>query len=70
MKQQAVQLLQQVVDLSEEQLLQLIEIPPSREKGDIAFPCFQLAKVLRKAPPQIAQELVEKLEAEDLLSLA
>lgn len=68
MKQQAVQLLKQVVDLSEEQLLQLIEIPPSREKGDIAFPCFQLAKVLRKAPPQIAQELVEKLEVEDLLS--
>jgi arginyl-tRNA synthetase len=66
MKQQAIQLLKQVVDLSEEQLQQLIEIPPSRDKGDIAFPCFQLAKELRKAPPQIAQDLVEKLESKDL----
>jgi arginyl-tRNA synthetase len=66
MKQQAVKILKQVVDLPEEELLNLLETPPSREQGDIAFPCFQLAKVLRKAPPQIAQELVQKLENEDL----
>jgi arginyl-tRNA synthetase len=66
MKQQAVKLLKRVVDLPEEQLSNLLETPPTREKGDIAFPCFQLAKVLRKAPPQIAQELVQKLETEDL----
>jgi arginyl-tRNA synthetase len=66
MKQQAVQLLKRVVDLSEDQLLNLLETPPTREQGDVAFPCFQLAKVLRKAPPQIAEELVQKLQTEEL----
>ena len=33
------------------------ETPPSPDKGDIALPCFKLAKSLRKAPPAIAAEL-------------
>jgi arginyl-tRNA synthetase len=41
----------------------LIEIPPNPAMGDFAFPCFSLAKVYRKAPPVIAGELAEKLEA-------
>ncbi len=44
-----------------EECAEYIEIPPQRELGDFAFPCFKLAKVLRKAPPVIAQELKEKL---------
>ena len=31
--------------------------PPDPALGDLAFPCFKLAKALRKAPPQIAAEL-------------
>ncbi len=48
-------------DLNEEQLQGLIEIPPQREMGDYAFPCFALAKTLRKAPPVIASELAASL---------
>jgi arginyl-tRNA synthetase len=66
MKEQVVRILKEVVDIPEEQLLLLLETPPSREKGDIAFPCFQLAKLLRKAPPQIAQELKEKIQGLDI----
>ena len=33
--------------------------------GDYAFPCFNLAKTLRKAPPIIANEIKEKLELDD-----
>ena len=40
-----------------EELESAIEIPPSPEMGDFAFPCFRLAKTLKKAPPAIAQEL-------------
>lgn len=47
------------MDLDE--ILSLIEIPPDRDMGDFAFPCFKLAKAFRKAPPIIAQELSEKL---------
>ena len=38
-----------------------IEIPKDRSHGDLAFPCFMLAKLERKPPQQIAQELAEKL---------
>ncbi len=38
-----------------------IEVPPNPELGDFAFPCFKLAKELRKAPPVIAAELKDKL---------
>ena len=47
------------VDLDIEEL---IEVPPQREMGDYAFPCFQLARFLRKSPVKIAEELVEKLD--------
>ncbi len=39
----------------------LIEVPPDPEMGDYAMPCFVLAKRLRKAPNQIASELVQKI---------
>ena len=34
-----------------------IEVPPSPELGDYAFPCFRLAKQMRKSPIEIATEL-------------
>lgn len=40
----------------------LIEKPKFEEQGDLAFPCFTLAKELRKAPNIIAQELAEKID--------
>ena len=44
-----------------------IEIPPDSNMGDYAFPCFRLAKELKKAPPAIAMELKEKIKLEDNL---
>lgn len=41
----------------------LMAVPPNPEMGDIAFPCFSLAKQLRKAPQAIAAELREKLSS-------
>ncbi|MBR0081514.1 MAG: arginine--tRNA ligase [Clostridia bacterium] len=37
------------------------EVPKNPEMGDLAFPCFRLAKTLRKAPPLIAASLKEQL---------
>lgn len=45
-----------------------IEVPSKAEMGDYAFPCFKLAKVLRKAPPLIAQELLEKIEKPEFVN--
>ncbi|MFV0504693.1 MAG: arginine--tRNA ligase [Lachnospirales bacterium] len=38
-----------------------IEIPSNIEMGDFAFPCFRLAKELKKAPNLIAEEVLEKI---------
>ncbi|MEM7235191.1 MAG: arginine--tRNA ligase, partial [Planctomycetota bacterium] len=45
--------------------------PPKANLGDFAFPCFTLAKQLKKAPPQIAADIAEKISGEsNLLSSA
>lgn len=44
-----------------------IETPPNPEMGDFAFPCFKLAKELKKAPPAIAAELKEQLTTDEVI---
>lgn len=44
-----------------------IEVPPEEKLGDLAFPCFPLAKVLRKAPPLIAKDIAEKFEQDEVI---
>ena len=56
-----------VSDLSIEEIYNMIEIPSNSDMGDYAFPCFKLAKVLRKAPPVIAQEIAQSLEKVDFI---
>lgn len=47
--------------LGKETVLNLIEIPPSSDLGDYAFPCFSLAKIEKKSPILIAEELSARL---------
>lgn len=53
--------------LAPEEIITYIEIPPNTDMGDFAFPCFRLAKALRKAPPAIAQEISEKMEKPEFI---
>ncbi|MCI6011245.1 MAG: arginine--tRNA ligase [Firmicutes bacterium] len=50
---------EQVPDLSPEEIQSMIEVPQDTRMGDYAFPCFRLAKTLRKAPPLIAKGIAE-----------
>lgn len=52
------------------ELSSYIEIPPDNTMGDYAFPCFRLAKALKKAPPAIAAELAQKLTLPEGISKA
>ena len=52
--------------LSFEEIYKMIEVPKYAEQGDLAFPAFSLAKVLRKAPQAIAQEIVEAVSDEHI----
>ena len=47
--------------LSPDEILSLFEVPKKAEMGDLAFPCFRLAKIMKKAPQQIASELASCL---------
>jgi len=62
MKQLIVDLLKKEVKLKPEEIQNLIEIPPSSEMGDYAFPCFSLSGLLKKNPNQIAQDLKSKIK--------
>ncbi|MDO8490107.1 MAG: arginine--tRNA ligase [bacterium] len=40
-------------------LVEQLEVPPDTKLGDLAFPCFQLAKELKKSPVHIAQLITD-----------
>ncbi len=50
------------LQMTADQIAEWIEIPADKSMGDYAFPCFRLAKTLRKAPPLIAQEVAARIE--------
>jgi len=61
-KQEIAKKISEVTKINEKELVTYIEIPKDTKMGDYAFPCFRLAKELKKAPNVIAQELKEKLD--------
>lgn len=65
-KKQVAEILEsQIEELSKKEILDMIEQPPSYDMGDYAFPVFSLAKIFRKAPPLIAEEIVENIKDND-----
>ena len=57
---------EQVADLNFDEIKNMIETPQDSKMGDYAFPCFRLAKVLRKAPPLIAKGIAEAIADNDI----
>ncbi len=50
-----------ITNIGVDELKNYIEIPPVRKMGDYSFPCFKLAKELKKSPQMIAEDLKNKL---------
>lgn len=57
-----------VEELSVDDIQAMLEVPPNKEMGDYAFPCFKLAKIFRKSPNQIAEDLSKEIELREGLS--
>lgn len=51
-------------ELDYNQIYDALEVPKMSEHGDYSFPVFSLAKVYRKAPNMIAEELAPKISGE------
>lgn len=66
-KKQVIEAISEQVELDKETIENLIEVPPNKEMGDYAFPCFSLAKTLRKAPNIIAEDLSGKISCSDAI---
>ena len=60
-KTEIIQLLAAESGLEQSLLASLMQSAAAAGMGDLALPCFRLAKVLRKAPAQIAADLKEKI---------
>lgn len=54
-----------VTNLDSKEIKGYIEIPPNSDMGDYAFPCFKLARALKKSPQIIAEELKEKINIDE-----
>ena len=67
MKLELAKCLAEASGVDAQEIYQGLEVPANKEMGDYAFPCFKLAKVLRKAPPMIAAEIGEKLQKPDFI---
>ncbi len=52
------------ISLTKQDILDMFEYPPDSSLGDIAFPCFKLSRILRKAPPVIAKEISESFKSD------
>lgn len=50
------------IGLTFDEIYKLIEIPPQDNMGDYSFPCFSLARTMRKNPAIIAEELASSLD--------
>lgn len=51
-------------ELTTSEIEKLLEKPKYMELGDVAFPCFTLAKKLKKSPQVIASEVADQLVSE------
>lgn len=61
-KKEIASIISDVINIDKEQLKAFIEVPKDVNMGDYAFPCFRLAKELKKAPNVIAEEINKKLD--------
>ena len=54
--------------IDKEEIEAAIAVPPDNKMGDYALPCFKFAKVMRKSPVTIAEELKNTFATDDAIS--
>lgn len=67
-KYEAASLIAKAADMDINDIVNFMEIPAKPEMGDYAFPCFRLAKTMRKAPNMIAADICSKIEENKIFS--
>ena len=57
-----------VEGVTNEEIYELLALPPNTEMGDYALPCFKFAKILRKSPVMIAESLKTTVATDEVIS--
>ena len=61
-KKEIAKIIGSIVKIDDKEIKKMLEKPANNEMGDFSFPCFKLAKELKKSPMIIAQEICEKMK--------
>lgn len=64
-KEQIAQSIAQSIEIDKDVIKNAIEVPADTSHGDYAFPCFKLAKELKKSPVIIANEIKENIQVDE-----
>jgi arginyl-tRNA synthetase len=54
--------------ITTQEIAATIALPPNSEVGDYALPCFKFAKILRKSPVMIAEQLAKDIACDDVIA--
>ena len=54
--------------VTEEEVYDALALPPTSEMGDYALPCFRFAKIFRKSPALIAEQLKGQISPDGVIS--
>ena len=61
-KKEIAKIIGNIVKIDDKEITKMVEKPTNNDMGDFSFPCFKLAKELKKSPMVIAQEICEKMK--------
>ena len=64
-KQEIAKEISKATEIEQNEIEGYIEIPKDQNNGDYSFPCFRLAKTLKKAPQVIAEDIKEKIKIDN-----
>jgi len=56
---------QNMINLNRENIANFLETPKDKKNGDVSFPCFRLAKILKRSPIEIANIIKENIDIEN-----
>ena len=66
-KKEISKLISKELNMEDDLIYSFIQLTKDETNGDYSFPCFSLAKTLRKSPMMIADELKEKINNTDFI---
>ena len=66
-KKEITKMISMAININEDIIIDNVEVPKEKNNGDFSFPCFKLAKEMKKSPISIAEEIKNNIKIEDTI---